>query len=306
MTTTLIQMAILIGCGVGWRYWKPGGLDADHTRRVLTTVVYYLLLPAMVLLVLWRAEIGLQSVQYTLMGVACITAGLLAMWLIGKICRFNNLRLGAVLLAAAFPNVTYLGLPVLEQSFGVWARSVAIQIDLFATAPLLFSAGVALSSYYGKEELKERKKWWTFFNTPPFWFAGLAVWLNNRGLAIPLWLEGVLEHLANGVVPLMLISLGLALRWESVHWRNVPYLLPVIVVKMALMPLFALWLAGYLSLDGAHEAAVVLEMAMPCMLMGVVFCDRYGLDTGLYAMAVTVTTVLSLVTLPFWFQLLTA
>jgi predicted permease len=72
------------------------------------------------------------------------------------------------------------------------------------------------------------------------------------------------------------------------------------------MPLFALWIAGYLSLDGAHKAAAVLEMAMPCMVMGVVFCDRYGLDTSLYAMAVTVTTVLSLLTLPFWYQILTA
>lgn len=305
MTATLLQMAILIGCGVGWRYLRPAGLDAQHTRKVLTSVVYYLLLPAMVLIVLWRADVGLESLQYTFMGTACISAGLAAMWLIGKLCRFQHARLGAMLLAAAFPNVTYLGLPVLEQSFGVWARSVAIQIDLFATAPLLFSVGVMLSGYYGREEAETPKPWWTFFNAPPFWATGLAVLLNLRKVAIPSWADGVLERLADGVVPLMLVSLGLALDWKAVHWRNLPYIVPVIAVKMALMPLFAWWLAGFLTLGGAHKAATVLEMAMPCMVMGVVFCDRYGLDTPLYAMAVTVTTVLSLLTLPFWFQLLT-
>jgi predicted permease len=48
----------------------------------------------------------------------------------------------------------------------------------------------------------------------------------------------------------------------------------------------------------------VLEAAMPAMVLGIVFCDRFGLDTGLYAAAVTLTTALSLVTLPLWFALL--
>ncbi len=56
-----------------------------------------------------------------------------------------------MILAAAFPNVTYLGLPVLEQTFGSWARSVVIQIDLFATAPLLFTVGIMIVRHYGED-----------------------------------------------------------------------------------------------------------------------------------------------------------
>lgn len=39
---------------------------------------------------------------------------------------------------------------------------------------------------------------------------------------------------------------------------------------------------------------------MPCMAMGVVFCDRYRLDTAFYAMATTLSTVLAMLTLPLW------
>jgi predicted permease len=42
---------------------------------------------------------------------------------------------------------------------------------------------------------------------------------------------------------------------------------------------------------------------MPSMVLGIVICDRYRLDTALYAMVVTLTTALSLVTLPAWFDL---
>jgi predicted permease len=37
------------------------------------------------------------------------------------------------------------------------------------------------------------------------------------------------------------------------------------------------------------------------MALGVVLCDRYGLNSGIYATAVTVTTLLSIVTLPLWY-----
>lgn len=70
------------------------------------------------------------------------------------------------------------------------------------------------------------------------------------------------------------------------------------------MPLFSLWFAGWLWFDAPHKAAAVMEMAMPSMVLGIVFCDRYRLDSALYAMAVTLTTLLSLFTLPFWYGVL--
>lgn len=289
-----------MACGSGWRFAKPAGLSAEHTRQVLTTVVYYMLLPAMVLEVLWSADIGLHSFQYTLLGVGSIALAMLCIWMIGVLFKFEDRRMGAMILAAAFPNVTYLGLPVLEQTFGSWARSVVIQMDLFATTPLLFTVGALVARHYGEETAEKSRPVWLFFNAPPFWAAALAVMLNMNGVVAPAWLLGVLQKLSAAVVPLMLFSLGLALSWKAVTVRNIPYIIPVMVIKMALMPLFAMVLVGYLPITGEYRAAAVLDLSMPSMLLGIVFCDRYRLDSSLYAMAVTVTTVISLIALPFW------
>ncbi|MFA6052004.1 MAG: AEC family transporter [Methylobacter sp.] len=300
MNSTLIQMTLLMACGAGWRILKPEGLSAEQTRLALTTVVYYLLLPAMVLEVLWPADIGLRSFQYTLLGAGCVVFAMCCIWIVGAVFKFEHRRLGAMVLAAAFPNVTYLGLPVLEQTFGSWARSVVIQMDLFAVTPVLFTAGVVIARHYGEETIEKPRPVWLFFNAPPFWAAAIAVALNLNGVVAPEWLAGALQKLSAAVVPLMLFSLGLALSWKAVTVRNLPYVIPVIVIKMALMPLFAIALLGYLQLDGDYGAAAVLDLAMPSMVLGIVFCDRYRLDSSLYAMAVTVTTAISLVTLPFW------
>lgn len=291
-------------CGAGWRFAKPAGLSAEQTRQVLTTVVYYLLLPAMVLEVLWSADIGLHSFQYTLLGVGSIVFAMCCIWVVGALFRFEDRRMGAMILAAAFPNVTYLGLPVLEQTFGSWARSVVIQMDFFAVTPLLFTVGVMVARHYGEESSEKPKSLWLFFNTPPCWAAIVAVILNIFGFIAPVWFSGVLQKLSAAVVPLMLFSLGLALSWKAVTVRNIPYVIPVMVIKMALMPLFAMILVGFLPIVGEFRAAAVLDLSMPSMLLGIVFCDRYKLDSSLYAMAVTVTTAISLITLPFWHSML--
>jgi predicted permease len=305
MTSTLWQMFALIACGAAWRYCRPAGLSPEQTRTVLTTLVYYLLLPALVLEVLWKADVGLHSLQYTLFGTVCLAFGMLAIWSCGRLLRFQPPQMGAVLLAAAFPNVTYLGLPVLEQAFGHWARSVAIQIDLFAVAPVLFTAGIAAARHYGRNGGADSQPFWSFLTTPPFLAAMLAVALNLCRVPLPDGLAAVLQKLGAGVVPLMLIALGLALNWRTVTLRNLPHVAPALLIKMGLMPLFALWFSRYLTLDQAHKNALTLEMAMPCMVLGIVFCDRYRLDSALYAMSVTLSTLLSLVTLPFWYRIAT-
>lgn len=304
MTQTLLQMAALIACGAVWRALQPGNLSAEQVRPVLTTVVYYLFLPAMVLEVLWRSNIGIQSIQYTILGMAGVFMGLLSMSLLGLLFKFNHKKQGAMLLAAAFSNVTYLGLPVLEQTFGGWARSVAIQIDVFAIAPLVFTLGIVIARHFGEDVTEQHKPVLSFLNAPPFWAAAVAVLLNLNHVIMPTVLADILQKLSAAVVPLMLFSLGLALSWSTVRCRNLPFLLPVVIIKMLLMPLFSLWLAGWLWFDAPHKAAAVLEMAMPSMVVGIIFCDRYHLDSALYAMTVTVTTILSFFTLPFWYSVL--
>lgn len=305
MNTTLIQMSVLMLCGAGWRLFSLQGLSADQTRLVLTSVVYYFFLPAMVLEVLWKADIGWQSLKYSALGCGTIVLGIVVSWLLTKLFKFSHAKTGAVILAAAFPNVTYLGLPVLEQAFGPWARSVVIQIDLFAVAPMVYTVGIALARYYGvNNQERQPKSLIGFLNAPPFWAAFLAVTLNINHIPNPDWLAGLLQKLSAAVAPLMIFSLGLALSWQTLRFRNLPFILPVIVIKLLFLPFIGWSIANELNLADPFKSAAILDLAMPSMVLGVVLCDRYGLDSSLYAMAVTATTGLSLLSLPFWFGVL--
>jgi len=300
MLSVLTQMAALIACGMGWRYFKPHGLDVDHSRQVLTTLVYYLLLPALVLSVLWQAPLGLDSLRIAVVAGLCVLVVMLSVWLGLRWFGVNRPTIGALVLAAAFPNATYLGLPVLQSVFGDWARGVAIQYDLFACTPLLLTVGALFAQAHGSGVRQNPLH--TLLNIPPLWAAIVAVGLNVGQVPMPAWWEQWLGMLGAGVVPLMLIALGMSLRWDTLHWNKLPLLVPIAGIKLVVMPLLAWYLAFALGLSGATHTATVLEAAMPSMVLGVVICDRYHLDTATYAATVSMTTLLSLLTLPLWFQ----
>jgi predicted permease len=301
MTSVLTQMGLLILCGIAWRIIRPDGLDADLTRKVLATMVFNLLLPALVLSVLWRSPIGLESLKISLFGMGVVLFGALTAWLASLFLSIERRRLGAVILGVAFPNVTYLGLPVLEQTFGPWVRALVIQIDLFAAMPLVLTLGAALGRRYGEApgpggESMAR----SLLCNPPLWAGVCAVSMNLLGVAIPAWLDPLLDRLSAAVIPLILIALGLGLRWDALNWRSAPLAALVLTLKLGLMPWFGTVLGAKLGFAGDKLTALVMEAGMPSMLLGLVYCDRYRLDTGFYAMIATLSTAAAMFTLPFW------
>lgn len=302
MHVVLLQMSVLILCGVGWRLIKPQGLDPVQTRKVLTSLVYYLLLPALVLSVLWKAELGANSFLIAAAAAFGIIAGLILSSIACRVCKLSSPEAGALMLAATFPNATYLGLPVLEATFGPWARSVAIQYDLFACTPLLFTLGIWVAAKMGSNPGEKSPSHFDLLRIPAIWALFLALILNGLDAPIPQIIGDILGLLERGVVPLMLISLGLSLEWQSSRLKQLPSLIPTILITLFIIPALVLGFALNVGLDQALIPAVVLEAAMPSMVIGVVLCDRFNLDVGLYATAVSVTTALSLVSLPIWFE----
>ncbi|WJW76591.1 AEC family transporter [Thiohalobacter sp. IOR34] len=300
MLVTLLQMFALIGAGLLWAWFNPARLDATHIRRVITDLVYFLFLPALVLKVLWLAPLGADSLHIAAVAAAGVLGMLGAGLLLCRLCRVQRPVAGAVLLASAFPNATYLGYPLLISLYGERGGTVAIQYDLFACTPLLLSVGILLAARYGDRGERPHPLW-MLVRVPPIWAALAAVAFNLSDLPAPEWLIGLLGMMGSAVVPLMLIAVGLALVRGFAELSHAGSILPVVVLKLALQPLLVWGMALLLGMTGELRTAVVLEAAMPSMVLGIVLCDRYGLNTGIYAAAVTLTTLLSILTLPLWY-----
>jgi hypothetical protein len=300
MIEVIVVTALMISLGVLWRVAQPQGIDADSLRLHLTGLVYNLLLPSLVLDVLWRADLSFDSFKIIISAVTAVSVGMLFAWLwFRRRLSSHQTMLGALILAAGFPNATYMGLPVLESLFGESARAIAIQYDLLACTPILLSVGVVIAAHYGHYpgSLNISQK---LLRIPPLWAAIAGVCLNLFAIPQEEILHRVMSMLGGSVVPLMLISLGLSLRWSDKWLHQIKLVLPIVIIQLLLTPWIISGLTSLMLMEGDIRLAVILEAAMPSMVLGIVLCDRYKLDSSLYAMAVTFTTLISLLTLPFW------
>jgi len=313
MFTILLGMAAIILTGTLWRVIL-GSKSADTIRGHLAKAVYDVFLPALVLHVMWQTPLSLNTLRIPAVSIIAILLSLLCGVMIygnGRLIRAfmgeHGARrgIGAILLACAFGNFTYLGLPVLTQAFGPWSQMVAIHFDLLASTPLLFTVGIMLAGHYG-QSARSMKPLLELFRVPALWAVAGGLFLSVTGVTMPAWLDETLGILGSAVVPLMLLSVGMALRWQSGWVGRIPVLLPMIVIQLALMPAIVWAACTVVGMPARLVAPSVIEGAMPSMVLGLVICDRFRLDASLYAEAVTVTTALSLLTLPIWLKLMTS
>ena len=307
MFNVMLQMALLIIAGIVWQRLAPNHISATSHRRALTDLVFYILLPALVIDVLWQAPLDADTFSIQLTAVSRLATAASLMWLCLKL--FNRLwpvsraQQGALMLAATFPNATYLGLPVTSEVLGDWAQEMVLKFDLFACTPILLSIGIMMGQAYSTSQ-ERSNPFRELLRVPPLWALVIACVLNLTQTPQPEMIGHALHTLAGGVVPLMLIALGMSIRWDTFKLALLPKLLPVCVIGLLLAPLTAMTLAQWLGLGGHTLTAITLLSAMPTMVFGVIICERYDLDGALYAAAVFSTTLLSILTLPAWFQFL--
>jgi hypothetical protein len=303
MLMVMLQMALLIAVGVLWQRFAPAHIAAIAHRRALTDLVFYILLPALVLHVIWQAPFDASSLKISLTALSTLAVSMLLMWLCLKCLNVSRPQQGALLLAATFPNATYLGLPVTGQVLGDWTQVVVLKFDLLACTPVLLTVGILIAHRFGNTQDKIHPLQ-ELMRAPPLWALAIASVLNVTHTPQPELLAHALQTLSGGVVPLMLIALGMSIRWDTLQTRFIPMLLPVCVIALVIAPLVALGVGSTLGLESSTLTAVVLLAAMPTMIFGIVICERYQLDGALYAAAVFLTSILSIATLTIWFHVL--
>jgi len=302
--SVMLQMSVLIAIGIGWQRIAPKHIPVLSHRRALTDLVFYILLPALVLNVMWSAPLNIDSIKISITALSSIFTSLLLMWIVLRFLNVSPAQKGALLIAATFPNSTYLGLPVTAQALGDWTQVIVLKYDLFACTPLVLTLGVLIAHHFG-DHSEEIHPFRALLKVPPLWALGLAVLLNLLDIPQPTAVHNALDILAGGVVPLMLIALGMSIRWDTLKLRYLPLLLPVCLIVLVIAPLVALSTATALNIPTDTLTVAVILAAMPTMIFGIVLCERFQLDSGLYAAAVFLTTALSIGTLTLWFHFIT-
>ncbi|MDQ7731863.1 AEC family transporter [Halomonas sp. SpR1] len=290
-------LLILLGAVLGYWRW-PGDTFWPQMERL----IYFVLFPAMLVGTLATAD------------VSQVPVGRLAMVLLGAMALFGlllwRLRGWLRLTPAAFTSVfqgavrfnTYVGVAgaaALHGSLGATTAAVAVAlmvpvVNVMCVASFV-SAGTLGGASVGKSAMALIKN--------PLILACIAgIGLNLSGIGLPGWSQDTVALLGRAALPLGLVAVGVALR-PAALLRLDRGVLATNSIKLLLMPALVLALTWILQLDSVSRDVALLFAALPTATSAYILARQLGGDAELMAAIITGQTLLAMLTLPFWLQL---
>ena len=274
----------------------------DNAAEVLNKVVLYVCLPASVLIYAPRLELGTHVLAIAAVPWLLLAATVLLVSLATRVLKLRPDEHAVLLLCVALGNTSFLGYPLVRALLGEDALPYAVIYDQFGAFLILSTFGLYVLARYGGDAKPTvgliARRVATF---PPF--LALVFGLTLMPEAPPAWIAGGLQRLADALLPLVVLAIGLSLQLKLPRDELKP-LAVGLTLKLAVMPLLALLLAPLLGLQGLGHDTVVLESAMPPMITAAALAISHRLAPGLAAAMVGYGILLSLATLPAWAWLL--
>ena len=277
------------------------GMLADRAFKLdlstLSRLSFNVLLPALVFIKTLDANLspavfgGLALVNFAHM--------LLLLALSWAFFSLGNLKVHrpVATLAVVLPNVGNYGIPLAALAYGAVGANV-MAIIVMLQMVFTITAGIWIVDS-GRSNLREIAL--NFLKIPLLWAMLLALVMLWLHIQVSAFIRTPTEYLANGLVPVALVTLGAQLA-RSQALGNPRLLSMVMAFRLLLAPLLALGLvAAWQALGGADLGVagpvMVIGAGMPVAVNVFILAAEYHQDTRLASQAIFWTTLISVATL---------
>lgn len=296
MFNVIASVFIMIGLGY---LAKAAGLLKKEDGDVINKVIIYVTLPALIYSSVRETHFTYVDLWVPLIGLAAMVISLALFWPLASRLAVRPAARGMALLGAVAGNTGYLGYPLTQLVLGRKFVVDAIYFDLFGTVLFLFTVGLFIGERFGttRDGMGRHSRLRAIATFPPL--IALAVSYALKSLILPIVLTMTIDTLARATVPLIMLSIGLALERVDIG-EGLPLLAAATAIKLAVVPAIALALAYSFGVGGQLANVAILEASMPAAMLSLIIAARYEMDTALGSSFILLTTVVSIVTMPFW------
>jgi predicted permease len=260
--------------------------------RTVSQMAFYIFSPCLVFNLLTTSHLSTADVArmagFALTGLVII--GLLT-WIVGWLIHLERRMLVAVLLTTMFCNAGNYGLSLNQFAFGDTALAHA-SLFFVTNSVLMYTVGVIVASL-GNTDL--RAALLGLLKVPVVYAVVLAFVFLETGWQLPLPINRTVSLLANASIPLLLVLMGIQLRF--VQWNGQTQALTLSnLMRLVAAPVVAIGLSLLFQLHGPARQAGILESAMPSAVSTTVLATEYEVEPSFVSAVVFITTVLSPIT----------
>ncbi|GGA19543.1 hypothetical protein GCM10011498_20540 [Amylibacter cionae] len=260
-------------------------LGYEYRVQFVTRLSMTLGVPALIFTSLMKTDID-RATLFDTIWAAC-SAYIAVTIVFFVIFKVFKLDMQTYLAPLIFGNTGNLGLPLALFAFGEAGMGYAVVV--FALMGIYsFTFGIWLVSG-GGSPLKVLKE-------PMVWATLLGGLFLLQGWSTPVWMTNTLSLIGQMAIPLMLITLGVAL--ARLTPQNILRAVALSVVKILVCSLVAYAVGRFFQLEPVALAVLVLQVSTPVAVTSYLLAEKYGAAAGEVAGLVVVSTLLSVMAIP--------
>jgi malate permease and related proteins len=257
-------------------------------------VVFYVGLPALAFVSILSQEIVLLDAAKIWASALLVTFGCgLAAWVIFKLKREKH---SSLYLPISLPNTVNIPFPIISLAYGTAGLFIAT-LYYIPNVILIYSAGVFIAA--GKSWQENLK---TMLKVPTVYAAILALILSINHVQVPSLIIRPLDFIGGMVVPTVVLTLGFSL--SKIKITSIPTTLLASLLRIGGGLALGFLVVYLFHLTGVPRSVVILMSAMPSAVNTYLIAAKYKNESELVASVVLVTTVASLVIIPFLLRIL--
>lgn len=291
-----ILLLIVVG-----RLFAAGRVLPDGAAETLNRIVIVLCLPALIFLHVPTLEPSLDLLPLALTPWLLLALTIALVLLAGRLLRLSREVTAVLLVLVPLGNTSFLGFPLVEALLGAERVRYAVVYDQFGSFLIVCTHVLFVLAWFGDGPAPTvgaiARRIATF---PPFVALVGALLLGNAWF--PGWLMDLAEALADMLLPLVTLAVGLQLRLKLVPEYRLPLALGL-VGKLLLLPAAALLIGRVMGATPPILAVVVLESAMPPMITAAALLSAARLAPPLASAMVAWGVVVSAATVPLWYAI---
>ncbi len=278
-------------------------LVGDNWSSVLNELALKVGLPTLVFSALSKAPFSFAAQAGLIVSNSLFILGsLLLAFFIGKALRLSKQMRLTLFICLPFSNAAYLGIPVLTQTAGEQVLPTAtliVAIYLF----WMFTVGIGVLDYSMEQGKKDvaRSIAKHLLTNPLLIAVALGIVAGSLRIPLPAVVLKSLDMITASVTPTVLIVIGLFIGKSK--FGKLAEWLPVFLfslVKLALLPAAFYFSVIFAGIPLPPLSSSIIQAAMPLAITPFALAAKYKLDKDFIARSIVLSTVLSVLTLPFW------
>ncbi|MGY3436487.1 MULTISPECIES: AEC family transporter [unclassified Marinovum] len=278
-----IVAPVFLLAAVGFTWVKLG---FEYRVEFVTRLAMSLAIPCLIFVSLMQTEVAPAALAaLTLASLAAYAMVTLVMW---GMVRFGRLDTRTLLAPLIFGNTGNLGLPLALFAFGELGLGYAVVV-FAVSAVIQFTFGIWLVSGGGSLSKVVREPL-----VAATLLGGLFMW---QGWETPQFVTNTLSLIGQMAIPMMLITLGVAVARLQIGALARPLLLSALKVSICVVCGIAAGL--WFGLEPEAFGVLILQLAAPVAVTSYMLAEKYGADSESVAGLVVVSTLMSVAALPF-------